>query len=66
MPFVNIKVAGSITVEQKNELYRRTAEMLQDVLGKNPKSTYTVIEEVDPDNWAVGDESLTELRKNKS
>ena len=63
MPFVNIKVAGTITTEQKNELYRKTAEMLQDVLGKNPKSTYTIIEEVSTNNWAVGADSLTELNK---
>jgi 4-oxalocrotonate tautomerase len=39
---------------------------LVNTLGKNPKSTMVVIDEVDTDNWGIGGESVTALReKNK-
>jgi 4-oxalocrotonate tautomerase len=54
MPYVNIKVAGGgVTTEQKQELIKGVTQLLYDVLGKNPKSTYVVIDEVDTDNWGV-------------
>ncbi len=64
MPFVNIKVTkGGVTAEQKQELIRGATKLLVDVLDKNPKTTFVVIDEVDTDNWGVGGESITELRK---
>ena len=65
MPYVNIKVAGSVTAENKKKLMKGVTQLLHDVLGKEPKSTYVVIDEVDTDNWGVGGESLTVLRKQK-
>ncbi len=64
MPFVNIKITKEgATAEQKAELIKGTTQLLADVLGKNPATTFVVIEEVDTDNWGVGGESVTELRK---
>ncbi len=63
MPYVNIKVAGNVTAEKKQELMQGVTQLLHDVLGKSPKSTYVVIDEVDTDNWGVGGESLTVIRK---
>ena len=62
MPYVNIKVAGEITTEQKKALMTASAKMLEEVLGKPRSATYTVIDEVSPDNWGKGDESITEIR----
>ena len=64
MPYINIKITkDGVTPEKKAELIKGATELLQNVLGKNPKSTYVVIDEVDTDNWGVGGESITELRK---
>ena len=63
MPYVNIKIAGKATKEQKEKLYDGVTQLLSDVLDKKPGSTYVVIDEVDTDNWGVGGQSLTELRK---
>ena len=63
MPYVNIKIAGKATKEQKEKLYSGVTQLLADVLDKKPSSTYVVIDEVDTDNWGVGGQSLTELRK---
>jgi 4-oxalocrotonate tautomerase len=64
MPFVNIKVTqGGVTAEQKRELIKGVTQLLADVLGKDPKTTFVVIDEVDTDNWGIGGQSVTELRK---
>lgn len=66
MPYVNIKITKEgATPEQKAELIKRSTEMLRDVLGKNPATTFVIIEEVDTDNWGIGGESVTVLRKKK-
>jgi 4-oxalocrotonate tautomerase len=33
------------------------------VLGKNPQTTFVVIDEVETDNWGIGGETITERRK---
>jgi 4-oxalocrotonate tautomerase len=34
-----------------------------DVLNKNPKTTFVIIEEVNTDNWGIGFDQVTELRR---
>lgn len=64
MPFVNIKITkDGVTAEQKQELIKGTTQLLVDVLGKDPKTTFVVIDEVDTDNWGIGGQSVTEVRK---
>jgi 4-oxalocrotonate tautomerase len=63
MPYVNIKVAGGVSAENKEKLMKGVTQVLFDVLGKEPKTTYVVIDEVSTDNWGVGGESLTVIRK---
>lgn len=64
MPFINIKITkGGVTAEQKKELIKGTTQLLVDVLGKDPKTTFVVIDEVDTDNWGIGGQSVTEVRK---
>jgi 4-oxalocrotonate tautomerase len=64
MPFVHIRVTREgATAEQKARLIRGVTDLLKDVLDKPPQKTMVVIEEVDTDNWGVGGESVTELRR---
>ncbi|EHQ52740.1 4-oxalocrotonate tautomerase [Ectothiorhodospira sp. PHS-1] len=64
MPYVNIKITREgATPEQKAELIRGATQLLVDVLGKNPKTTVVVIDEVDTDNWGIGGETVTLLRR---
>lgn len=64
MPYVNIKITREgVSVEQKEQLIEGATRLLVDVLGKNPKTTVVVIDEVDTDNWGIGGERVTELRK---
>lgn len=63
MPYVNIKVTREgVTPEQKARLIEGATQLLVDVLGKNPKTTVVVIDEVDTDNWGIGGEQVTVLR----
>ena len=64
MPFVNIKITKEgATPEQKAELIKGVTDLLVKVLNKNPRTTVVVIEEVDTDNWGIGGETVTAIRK---
>jgi 4-oxalocrotonate tautomerase len=64
MPFVNIKITNeNVTKEKKQKLIEGVTQLLMDVLDKNPATTVVVIDEVSTDNWGIGGESVTEIRK---
>ena len=64
MPYINIKITREgATSEQKALLIKGATQLMVDVLGKNPASTVVVIDEVDTDNWGIGGETVTKLRK---
>ncbi|MFC4297073.1 4-oxalocrotonate tautomerase family protein [Castellaniella hirudinis] len=63
MPYVNIKITREgVTAEQKTRLIEGATQLLVDVLGKNPKTTFVVIDEVDTDNWGIAGEPVTVIR----
>jgi len=65
MPYVNIKITDEgVTAEQKKQLIQGTTQLLVDVLGKNPATTVVVIDEVSTDNWGIGFDVVSELRRN--
>ncbi len=63
MPYVNIRITKGATAEQKTKVISGVTDLLRDVLGKNPQTTFVVIDEVDTDNWGIGGETITERRK---
>ena len=64
MPYVNIRITDEgVTQEQKRQLIQGATQLLVDVLGKNPATTVIVIDEVNTDNWGIGFDQVTELRK---
>jgi len=64
VPYVNIKITKEgVTLEQKAKLIEGATQLLVDVLGKNPRTTVVVIDEVETDNWGIGGESVTVRRK---
>ncbi|WP_415897823.1 tautomerase family protein [Neptuniibacter sp. QD57_21] len=64
MPYVNIKITDEgVTQAEKKALIQGTTKLLQEVLNKDPKSTFVVIDEVQTDNWGIGYETVTERRK---
>ncbi len=69
MPYVNIKVTkeggpdgtGPSDAE-KAALIRGVTELLEDVLGKPPTSTFVVIDEVALESWGIGALTVPEYR----
>ncbi len=66
MPYVNIQITkDGTTKEQKRALIHGVSQVLSDVLGKHPKSTYVVITEVELEDWGVGGKSLAQYAEEK-
>ena len=64
MPYINIKITDEhVSAEQKAQLIKQSTQMMVDVLNKNSATTVVVIDEVNTDNWGIGGEVVTHLRK---
>ena len=64
MPYVNIRITDEgVTKEQKHQLIQGATQLLVDVLNKNPATTVVVIDEVNTDNWGIGFDQVTDLRR---
>jgi len=55
MPYINLKLVGTLTKEQKDEIAKQFSETLEKVAKKPKDHTYLVIDEVQGTNWAKGD-----------
>ena len=55
MPYINLKLVGTLTKEQKEEIAKQFSETLLQVANKSKDHTYLVIDEVPGSNWAVGE-----------
>lgn len=60
MPFVNIKLAGTVTKAQKQEIAKEITETLARIAHKPANYTYIVFEEVAYEDWAIGGKLLDE------
>jgi 4-oxalocrotonate tautomerase len=60
MPYVAVKVAGSLTKDQKEKIVQGITKLLEEVAGKPPSVTSVVIEELERENWAVGGKLLSD------
>jgi 4-oxalocrotonate tautomerase len=68
MPLVNIRLTRReqpATREQKAALIAGVTQLMQTVLDKRPDSVVVIIDEVDPDNWGEGGETVTVLRQRR-
>jgi 4-oxalocrotonate tautomerase len=63
MPFVNIRITREgATAAQKAELIRGTTDLLVRVLGKDPSTTFVLVDEVALEDWGVGGLPVSEYR----
>lgn len=68
MPYVNIRITREqepVTAEQKAALIKGVTELLVDVINRGPATTVVVIDEIDTDNYGVGGETVTVIRKKR-
>jgi len=65
MPYIEVKVAGKLSDDQKREIAKSFSETMFNVAGKPKEANYIVFTEVDRANWAKGENILADLdRKN--
>jgi len=55
MPYINLKLVGKLSKEQKQKIARDFSDTLFKVAGKPKESTYLVIDEIAGENWAKGE-----------
>ncbi|MBE0369647.1 tautomerase family protein [Pseudoalteromonas aurantia] len=64
MPYINVKITDEhVSNDQKKAIIKGCTQLMVDVLNKDPATTFVVIEEVSTDNWGIGFEQVTQLRK---
>jgi len=55
MPYINLRVVGKLTKEQKKQIATEFSATLLRVANKPKEATYLVIDEVEGSNWAQGE-----------
>ena len=63
MPFVNIRLVGGRSQEQKDEISKRVVDGISDVLELPKDDIWVVFEEVSAADWYIGSTAVAELRK---
>lgn len=58
MPYINVKLAGSLTREQKDEIAKEITDTMERIAHKPKSYTYIVFDEVAEENWAVAGDLL--------
>ncbi len=67
MPYVNIKITREgVTPQQKSDLIKGVTNLLVDVLGKDPATTFVIINEVDMEDWGIGGMPVMDYRERKN
>ncbi len=60
MPYVNIRLAGALTREQKRKIAEEVTDTLERIANKPKSYTYITFDELRDENWSVADELLDE------
>lgn len=63
VPYVNIRITREgATDQQKAQLINGVTDLMVDVLGKNPATTFVIIDEVECENWGIGGVPVKDYR----
>ena len=68
MPYVRVQITreGDTSAARKAEVIEGITKVLQDVLGKDPRTTVVVIEEVELESWGIGGLPVEEFRRRRA
>ncbi len=58
MPYVNIRLAGSLSNEQKQQIAMEITDTLERIAHKPKSYTYIAFDEMSHENWAIGGKLL--------
>ena len=67
MPYVNVQITreGDTSPQRKAEIIEGVTRVLEEVLGKDPRSTFVVIEEVELESWGIGGKPVEQYRRER-
>jgi len=60
MPYVNIRIAGSLTRDQKQQIAAEITDTLERIALKPKAYTYIAFDELPEENWAIAGKLLDE------
>ena len=60
MPYVNIRIAGTLTREQKAKIAAEVTETLERIAHKPRSYTYITFDELPDESWAIAGQLLDE------
>ncbi|GAB1232389.1 tautomerase family protein [Ferrigenium sp. UT5] len=60
MPYVNIRIAGELSREQKAKIAAEITDTLERIALKPKRYTYIAFDELPDENWAIGGTLLDE------
>jgi 4-oxalocrotonate tautomerase len=64
VPYVNVRITREgATAEQKRAVIAGVTDLLTSVLGKEPATTFVVIDEVELEDWGVGGLPVEDFRR---
>lgn len=65
MPYVHVRITreGDTSAERKAEIIQGMTRVLEETLGKDPRTTFVVIEEVELESWGIGGLPAEEYRR---
>lgn len=69
MPIISVKMThenGGATKEQKEMLSKKLTQSFQEVFNRKINNAVVIIEEVSTDNYAIGGETVSNIRKIKA
>ncbi|MEM7305024.1 MAG: 4-oxalocrotonate tautomerase family protein [Planctomycetota bacterium] len=68
MPYVHVQITreGDTSAAAKAKVIEGMTRVLEDVLGKDPQTTFVVIDEVELDSWGIGGLPVEEYRRRRA
>ena len=60
MPYVNVRIAGTLSREQKKQIAEEITDTLERIAGKPRSYTYIAFDELPEEQWAIGGKLLDE------
>ena len=65
MPIVRVSLATGRSSAQKQEAARAITRVLVEHLDAHAEHVYVLFEDIDPDHWSVGGETVTERKRKR-
>lgn len=62
MPYINIRLGCELNTEKRKQLYQKTTQLMNKVMGKNPEVTVVHIMESKHQQWAVNAVELSSTK----